>query len=162
MTAAGWRRDPVWAPSWGRKKLKAIVLSGKRRIDIHNRDEIKRLSRAMQPVGSVAAPFLPGPMTAYMGAVMRILPTQMAMEGLLYKILLRKWGTSSMNQASVEMGDAPVKNWKGSNVVINPERSLPTNPDAVIKTERVKYSLLCLPAWLWRDMHHAGKIHGDP
>jgi aldehyde:ferredoxin oxidoreductase len=129
----------------GSKKLKAIVLSGKRRIDVHNRDEIKRLSRQCNRWVQWQPPFLPGPMTAYMGAVMRILPTQMAMEGLLYKILLRKWGTSSMNQASVEMGDAPVKNWKGSNVDFNPERSLPTNPDAVIKTERVKYHCYACP-----------------
>lgn len=129
----------------GSKKLKAIVLDGKRRIDVHNRDEIKRLSRQCNRWVQWQPPFLPGPMTAYMGAVMRILPTQMAMEGLLYKILLRKWGTSSMNQASVEMGDAPVKNWKGSNVDFNPERSLPTNPDAVIKTERVKYHCYSCP-----------------
>ena len=129
----------------GSKKLKAIVLDGKRRIDVHNRDEIKRLSQQCNRWVQWQPPFLPGPMTAYMGAVMRILPTQMAMDGLLYKILLRKWGTSGMNQASVEMGDAPVKNWKGSNLDFNPKRSLPTNPDAVIKTERVKYHCYSCP-----------------
>ena len=129
----------------GSKKLKAVVLDGKRRIDVHNRDEIKRLSQRCNRWVQWQPPFLPGPMTAYMGAVMRILPTQMAMEGLLYKILLRKWGTSSLNQASVEIGDAPVKNWKGSNLDFNPKRSLPTNPDAVIKTERVKYHCYSCP-----------------
>lgn len=129
----------------GSKKLKAIVLDGKRRIAVHNRDEMKQLSKKCNRWVQWQPPFLPGPMTAYMGAVMRILPTQMAMEGFLYKILLRKWGTSSMNQASVEMGDAPVKNWKGSNRDFNPQRSLPTNPDAVIKTERVKYHCYSCP-----------------
>lgn len=129
----------------GSKRLKAVVLEGKRRIAVHDRDEMKRLNAQCNRWVQWQPPFLSGPMTAYMGALMRILPTQMAMDGLLYKILLRKWGTGSLNQASVEMGDSPVKNWKGSNVDFNPDRSLPTNPDEVIKTERVKYHCYSCP-----------------
>ena len=129
----------------GSKKLKAVVLSGKRRIDVHNRDEIKRLSRQCNRWVQWQPPFLPGPQAAYMGVVMRLLPTQMAMDGMIEKILLRKWGTSSLNQASVEMGDSPIKNWKGSNVDFNPKRSLPTNPDAIKKVERVKYHCYACP-----------------
>jgi aldehyde:ferredoxin oxidoreductase len=69
----------------------------------------------------------------------------MAMDGMIEKILLRKWGTSGLNQASVEMGDSPIKNWKGSNVDFNPKRSLPTNPDAIKKVERVKYHCYACP-----------------
>jgi aldehyde:ferredoxin oxidoreductase len=129
----------------GSKKLKAVVLDGKRRIDVHNRDEIKRLSRQCNRWVQWQPPFLPGPQAAYMGVVMRLLPTQMAMDGMIEKILLRKWGTSSLNQASVEMGDSPIKNWKGSNVDFNPKRSLPTNPDAIKKVERVKYHCYACP-----------------
>ena len=129
----------------GSKKLKAVVLSGKRRIDVHNRDEIKRLSRQCNRWVQWQPPFLLGPQAAYMGVVMRLLPTQMAMDGMIEKILLRKWGTSSLNQASVEMGDSPIKNWKGSNVDFNPKRSLPTNPDAIKKVERVKYHCYACP-----------------
>lgn len=129
----------------GSKKLKAIVLDGKRRIAVHDRDEVKRLSRQCNRWVHWQPPFLSGPMMAYLGAVMRFLPTQMAMDGLLYKIMLRKWGTGSMNQASVEMGDAPIKNWEGSNLDFNPKRSRPTNPDAVIKTESVKYHCYSCP-----------------
>jgi len=129
----------------GSKKLKAVVLDGKRRIDVHNRDEIKRLSRQCNRWVQWQPPFLPGPQAAYMGVVMRLLPTQMAMDGMIEKILLRKWGTSGLNQASVEMGDSPIKNWKGSNVDFNPKRSLPTNPDAIKKVERVKYHCYACP-----------------
>ena len=129
----------------GSKKLKAVVLDGKRRIDVHNRDEIKRLSRQCNRWVQWQPPFLPGPQAAYMGVVMRLLPTQMAMDGMIEKILLRKWGTSSLNQATVEMGDYPIKNWKGYNVDFNPKRSLPTNPDAIKKVERVKYHCYACP-----------------
>jgi len=129
----------------GAKKLKAVVLNGSRRIAVHDREEVKRLSRQCNRWVHWQPPFLSGPMMAYLGAVMRFLPTQMAMDGLLYKIMLRKWGTGSMNQASVEMGDAPVKNWEGSNLDFNPKRSRPTNPDAVIKTEQVKYHCYSCP-----------------
>jgi len=53
-------------------------------------------------------------MTSYVGALMRVMPTVLAQDGMLYKILLRKWGTVSLNQMSIEMGDSPIKNWKGS------------------------------------------------
>ncbi|MDO9558210.1 MAG: aldehyde ferredoxin oxidoreductase C-terminal domain-containing protein [Syntrophales bacterium] len=76
---------------------------------------------------------------------MRILPTQMAMDGMIEKILLRKWGTSSLNQASVEMGDAPIKNWKGSHLDFGIKRSLPTNPDVIKQVERVKYHCYSCP-----------------
>lgn len=98
----------------GAKRLKAVVLSGTRRINSHNRDEVKRLSRICNRWVQFQPPFLPGPMMAPVGALMRILPTVLTQDGLLYKILLRKWGTVSMNQMSPEMGDSPIKNWKGT------------------------------------------------
>jgi len=129
----------------GSKKLKAVVLDGRMRIHVHNRDEIKRLSRLCNKWVQFQPPFIPGPMAAYVGTLMRILPTQMAQDGLLYKILLKKWGTGSMNQMSVEMGDAPIKNWKGSNVDWGMEKSLSVNPDAIRQFEKVKYHCYSCP-----------------
>jgi aldehyde:ferredoxin oxidoreductase len=129
----------------GSKKLKAVVLDGRKRIHVHNRDDIKRLSRRCNKWVQFQPPFLPGPMAAYVGTLMRILPTQMAQDGILYKILLKKWGTGSMNQMSVEMGDAPIKNWKGSNVDWGIEKSLSVNPDAIRQFEKVKYHCYSCP-----------------
>lgn len=129
----------------GVKKLKAVVLDGKRRIDVHNRAEIKRLSQKCNKWVQFQPPFLPGKMAAYVGTLMRVLPVQMAMDGMLYKILLRRWGTGSMNQMSVEMGDSPVQNWKGTNEDWGIARSRSVNPDAIGRHEKVKYHCYACP-----------------
>jgi aldehyde:ferredoxin oxidoreductase len=129
----------------GSKQLKAVVLNGKRRITAHNRNEINRLSQRCNRWVQFQPPFVSGRLAVYLGALIRILPVQFAQDGLLYKIMLRKWGTSSMNQVSVEMGDAPVKNWLGSNLDFDPKRSKTTNPDEIIAREKVKYHCYSCP-----------------
>jgi aldehyde:ferredoxin oxidoreductase len=129
----------------GSKRLKAVVLNGKRRIGLHDRAEMKRLSQKCNRWVQFQPPLFTGPMSPYVGAMMRVLPTQMAMDGLLYKFFLRKWGTVSMNQTSIEMGDSPIKNWKGSNVDFGPGRSRSVNPDAFTDRERVKYHCYSCP-----------------
>ncbi len=129
----------------GSKRLKAVVLSGTKKVEPHNREEMKRLSKKCNKWVQFQPPFISGPMTSYLGALLRILPTQMAQDGLLYKIMLRKWGTVSMNQTSVEMGDAPVKNWDGSNKDFGPKKSLPVNPDVFTDCEIVKYHCYSCP-----------------
>ena len=129
----------------GAKKLKALVLDGALRIPVHDRSEMKRLSEACNRWVRFQPPFLPGPAAAYVGSLMRILPMQMAQDGLLYKILLKKWGTVSMNQMSVEMGDAPVKNWLGNSADWPPKKSRSVNPDAVIAREERKYHCYSCP-----------------
>ncbi|MGA3206323.1 MAG: aldehyde ferredoxin oxidoreductase family protein [Syntrophales bacterium] len=129
----------------GAKRLKAVVLDGEKRIEVHNRAEIKRLSQICNRWVQFQPPFFAGSVTAYVGALMRILPVQMAMDGLVYKMLLKKWGTGGMNQMSVEMGDAPVKNWRGSNVDWGIRKSLSVNPDVIRKHEKVKYHCYACP-----------------
>ena len=129
----------------GAKRLKAVVLDGKKRIEVHNRAEIKRLSQMCNRWVQFQPPIFAGPVAAYVGALMRILPVQMAMDGLVYKMLLKKWGTGGMNQMSVEMGDAPIKNWRGSNVDWGIKKSLSVNPDAIKKYEKVKYHCYACP-----------------
>lgn len=129
----------------GAKKLKAVVLAGSERINPHNRTTIRALNGKCKKYVQFQPPFVTGPLTAYVGALMRWLPTQMAMDGMLYKIMLQKWGTVSMNQMSVEMGDAPVKNWIGSNKDFGPRKSRPVNPDVFIDRELTKYHCFACP-----------------
>jgi len=84
-------------------------------------------------------------MTSYVGALMRVMPTVLAQDGMLYKTLLRKWGTVSMNQLSIEMGDSPIKNWKGSNEDFGPKKSVATNPDVFTDREMMKYHCYSCP-----------------
>ena len=99
----------------GSKRLKAVVLAGNKRIVPHNRKEMKRISALCNKWVQFQPPFMTASMMAGTGALMRVLPAVMAQDGLLYKMMLKKWGTVSMNQMSVETGDSPIKNWKGSN-----------------------------------------------
>ncbi|HSO18889.1 MAG TPA: aldehyde ferredoxin oxidoreductase C-terminal domain-containing protein, partial [Desulfosarcina sp.] len=94
---------------------------------------------------SFQPPFLNGTMTAYLGALMRILPAQMEIDGMLYKIMLRKWGTVNQNQMAIEMGDAPVMNWKGSNRDFGPERSKLIDPDVFTRSVVAKYFCYSCP-----------------
>ncbi|HET6491199.1 MAG TPA: aldehyde ferredoxin oxidoreductase family protein [Syntrophales bacterium] len=129
----------------GAKRLKAIVLDGKLRIPVHDADAMKRLSKACNKWVQFQPPFLSGKAMAWLGALMRILPTQMALDGMLYKIFLKKWGTTSMNQMSLEMGDAPVKNWAGSNKDWGMGKSATVNPDHIKDIEKAKYHCYACP-----------------
>jgi len=129
----------------GSKRLKALVLAGKGRIPVHHREEVRRLSRECNRWVQLQPPFLSGAAAAYIGTLMRLLPFQMAMDGLVYKLLLKKWGTSGMNQMSVEMGDAPVMNWKGTSADWGIGKSRSVNPDAVRALEKVKYHCYSCP-----------------
>jgi len=129
----------------GSKMLKALVLSGANRIAVHNREEIKKLSRKCNKWVQFQPPFLPGSMMPYVGAFMRVMPTVLAQDGMLYKILLRKWGTGSLNQMSIEMGDSPIKNWKGNNEDFGPKKSVTTNPDVFTDREMIKYHCYSCP-----------------
>ena len=129
----------------GSKRLKAVVLAGSRRIVPHDRERIKKISRTCNRWVQFQPPFVPGPVTALVGALMRILPAAMAMDGLLYKIMLKKWGTVAMNQLSPEMGDAPLKNWKGSIKDWGMRKSYPSNPDVFTNCEKVKYHCYSCP-----------------
>jgi aldehyde:ferredoxin oxidoreductase len=129
----------------GSKRLKAVVLNGAKRIPVHDRDAVHKLSGKCGQWVRMQSPLIPGGMMAYLGAFMRFLPVQMALDGMLYKMFLRKWGTGSMNQMSIEMGDAPVKNWLGSHIDFTAKRSAATNPDILKQREIIKYHCYACP-----------------
>jgi len=125
----------------GAKRLKAVVLAGARRAVPNDREAVKALSRRCNRHVQWQPKFLSGTMTAYMGALARWMPLQVETDGMLYKVMLRKWGTVAMNQMAIEMGDAPVKNWQGSNQDFGPEKSKLVDPDRI--TGRVKAKYFC-------------------
>ena len=129
----------------GSKLLKAVVLAGKKNIIPCNRTEMKALSKKCNKWVKFQPPFIPGDKSWTVGALLRTLPSQTAQDGMLYKIMLRKWGTVSMNQVSMEMGDSPVKNWKGSSADFGPDKSDAVNPDVFTDAEIVKYHCYSCP-----------------
>jgi aldehyde:ferredoxin oxidoreductase len=129
----------------GSKKLKAVVLSGVKKVEPYDRAEMKRLSKKCNKWVQFQPPFISGPLMAYVGVLLRVLPTQLVQDGLLYKFFLRKWGTVSMNQASVEMGDSPIKNWGGTNKDFGTKKSNSVNADVFTDCETVKYHCYSCP-----------------
>ncbi len=129
----------------GSKRLKAVVLGGAKRIKPHDLQMVKKLSRKCNDAVKESPPLLAGIMSARMGSLLRILPAQMITDGKLYISLLDKWGTSSMNQISVEMGDTPIKNWKGTNEDFGLDKSAALSPDAFSDSVFVKYHCYSCP-----------------
>ena len=129
----------------GAKGLKAIALCGAHRVHAFDRRRMKALSLACNEHVAFQPPFLNGTMTAYLGALMRMLPTQMKLDGMLYKVMLTKWGTVNQNQMAIEIGDAPVKNWKGSNRDFGPEKSKLIDPDEFTRPMVARYFCYSCP-----------------
>jgi aldehyde:ferredoxin oxidoreductase len=129
----------------GSKRLKAVVLSGKVRVEVADKEAMKSLSAQVTGHLKKKLPLPPGGATPLMGRAMAFLPVATAMDGMLYVNMLRKWGTVSMNQASIEMGDSPIQNWKGTRRDFGTSRSASISPDRIIAREQKKYHCFSCP-----------------
>jgi len=129
----------------GVKKLKAVVLEGVQRIGVHDPAAMNKLTRHCAKWTNFPLPLPPGNVFAPVGTFMRLTPVLFPQDGLLYKAILKKWGTGGMNQMSIEMGDSPLKNWNGSNKDFPMKKSKKINPDIVKKMEIVKYHCYSCP-----------------
>jgi aldehyde:ferredoxin oxidoreductase len=123
----------------GAKRLKAVALQGMYAIPVARPAEMKRLTERFSRVATLQPPFLNGIATRLLATMLRIMPLQMRQDGLLYKFFLAKYGTSGLNQYSIETGDAPIRNWAGTNADFPPARSASVNPDHMGARETVKY-----------------------
>jgi aldehyde:ferredoxin oxidoreductase len=129
----------------GSKKLKAVVLSGRSRTLAKKPEEMKRLSKNFTKWVGFQPAFLSGRLFQWLMSFMAWLPLQMRFDGMLYKIILRKWGTTGMNQSSLEIGDAPVKNWGGSNLDFKPAVSQAIDPDRIQVYQQKRYACYGCP-----------------
>ncbi len=129
----------------GSKRLKAVVLGGTQRIRTHDMAEMKKWSKACSAAVQDQSEVIKGIMSARVGTLMRMLPAQMAMDGKIYISMLDKWGTASMNQIAIEIGDCPIQNWKGTNEDFPPDVSERLNPDVFSDCVFVKYHCYSCP-----------------
>ena len=145
----------------GSKNLKAVVLYGRQKVRVHDKEEMQRLSQKAYRWTKLDVPLPAGRFMKFVGTLFRKMPLAMAQDGLLYKILLGRWGTISMNQASVEMGDAPVKNWRGSHETFHFARSNSSNPDHITRYQHKKYHCRACALGCGGSVKHpkAGETH---
>jgi len=147
----------------GAKKLKALVLGGAQRIKCHDVKTVKALSQACNEAVQFMLPFPPSPILAYFGTLLRALPAQPNTDLMLFhtvfNLMLKKWGTASLNQFLIELGDSPIKNWKGSNEDFGPDKSASLRPEAFSDCMIVKYHCYSCPLGCGGICRQAGQLN---
>ncbi len=129
----------------GAKHLKAVAVRGSRPVRVANPKAVKELGSRFNRIARIKLPLLPGRWMAHLGVLLRVSPLALRQDGMLYKMILSRWGTVGMNQTSVEMGDAPIQNWRGSHHDYPPPVSSHTNPDFITAREKAKYHCRSCP-----------------
>jgi aldehyde:ferredoxin oxidoreductase len=101
----------------GSKNLKMIGLKGSEKIPIHNKKALIQLTKDYNKEKRVEEPgffsklllkILPN-----IGKIMRRFKVEMSGSGGLVRNIYHNLGTSMANTLSAEIGDSPIKNWKG-------------------------------------------------
>lgn len=128
----------------GSKRLKAVVLEGARPIQAADKTRMKQISDTCRRKAK-GLPMPKGTVVKSLGKIMGKMKTVPAMNGKLFASIYGKWGTSGLNQFSVEQGDAPIKNWYGSSVDYPATLSNGTDPDKVNARQRQKYHCYSCP-----------------
>lgn len=125
----------------GSKRLKAIVLAGSKMVRGEDFEAIKAISKAY--AAKIRKSNLPGFAKGYifptMGKVMGSMKQAVPIDGMMTAMLLKKYGTVMNNTLSIHSGDAPLKNWGGSEKDYNRSYYKHLNPDAFIAREEQKY-----------------------
>lgn len=126
----------------GSKKLKAIALAGNKSTPYADSAEIKRLSKELNAYIPKEDLKYPGWLLPTIGKMMTAGKRINRADGLLSLGGMRTWGTSGGNQLCVVIGDAPVKNWGGTDKDF---KHRPLGPDIMAKRELKKYHCHACP-----------------
>ncbi len=134
----------------GSKNLKAVVLSGRTRINVADRKKMTEVTREYMKKFEGKMPLealLKGPVLRFLARLLsRKLPFGVRQEGWQWKAVLKRYGTSGIVGLSALNGDLPVKNWSGAGVVDFPiPRARKISDDAVIAFEKEKYNCYSCP-----------------
>ncbi len=128
----------------GAKRLKAIALSGKAKIEVNDSAAVKDLNKKFMKwfnAGAGLKKVLSARALNFMARFMRISPVGMAQNADLVKLAMSRFGTVASNVLSSENGDSPVKNWQGAGFRDFPiaTRADHLNPQRIVDHEVKKY-----------------------
>lgn len=126
----------------GSKKLKAIVLEGKRKVEVVDPAVIKNQSKAISALMPRGKSSLPGWSLGFIGWIMSRVTIGFRKDGLMSLPPFSDWGTSSGNEVCIISGDAPVRNWRG-NPSMYPSRAVGVGK--ITPTQRKKYHCVSCP-----------------
>ncbi len=124
----------------GSKNLKAVVLAGVKPIKCVDRDAIKEYAKRYAKIARLSLPgFFTADFLPVMGIALDKMPLNMAFDGAMSALILKKFGTAYTNTMGMPSGDCPVKNWEGSVKDFGPRHYNKMNADKVAKREFKKY-----------------------
>jgi aldehyde:ferredoxin oxidoreductase len=134
----------------GSKNLKAVALAGKAKIEAADPETIGRLSKRFGKFvvsGDRAAGFIGPRAIRAIAKFMRISPLGFGAGGPAIPMTFRAFGTIVTNVMSAEMGDSPVKNWKGAGMTDFPmsTHSSKLSPDKIIAVQEKRYHCYSCP-----------------
>ena len=129
----------------GSKRLKALAIKGSHPVMVADRESLKKLTTGFLKFAQFQPPFLNGNGLRFLGTMLGKMPLAMRQDGMLYKVFLKKWGTVSMNEYSIQTGDSPIRNWTGSNLDFNAKKAASIDPDELLKRETGKYHCYACP-----------------
>ncbi len=133
----------------GSKRLKAVVAAGRTRVGVADRERIRALSRDFRKQlegGKGLKRFLGDRLFGLLGWFTRKGPLYTRQPADLFRLMLSRYGTSSMTCVSAEGGDSPVKNWGGTGYADFPlKRSRKIGAEAVAAYEVRKYGCFSCP-----------------
>ncbi|MBW2095984.1 MAG: aldehyde ferredoxin oxidoreductase family protein [Deltaproteobacteria bacterium] len=133
----------------GSKNLKAVVAAGTQRVGVMDKAAIREISSAFRKrldKGAFFERFLGDRLFAIVGRMTRPGFFYMRQPALLWRKMLKKFGTPSLTVLSAEGGDSPIKNWGGVGYRDFPlERSENIGAETVIRFEEKKYGCYSCP-----------------
>lgn len=133
----------------GSKKLKALAVSGKTKVEAADKEAIKELSRTFGKGlnrADLGQKIISSTLVKIAGKMTRLNPMSMSQPGDLWCQILKKYGTMGVTSMSSESGDSPVKNWEGAGHLDFPlARAAKISDDAVIKYQKRKYGCFSCP-----------------
>jgi aldehyde:ferredoxin oxidoreductase len=134
----------------GSKRLKALVLQGKEKIQVEDPETVKKLNQQFMKwfkAGEALESKVPTKLFALLGRFFRVAPVALAQDGNLVKMAFKNFGTIVTNVLSAENGDSPVKNWKGAGYRDFPidSHSGKLDPQLIIDRQLRKYHCFSCP-----------------
>jgi len=150
----------------GAKKLKAIALAGKEKIPVDNPEQVKKLNQEFLRwlrQGERITKNFPARLLNFFARWLRILPVGFATPGEFIKYALGSYGTVVSNVFSAEIGDSPVKNWKGAGYKDFPmeSHSSKLSPERIIAHQKRRYFCYSCPLGCGGIMDLEGKTRFD-
>lgn len=136
----------------GSKNLKAIALKGEEKVPIYDEEEMKRLNREFLKryikLFSITENFSKlgiGRLIAPTGTATSQIKVWPKMPPEIFKLLQRWDGTAGWAGWSIQSGDAPIKNWKGSYIDFPAEKTAKITGDSIYKYRKKRYACMNCP-----------------